>query len=63
MKIQIAEERNLFLILKRSIIDIYNHLGYSILISILWLLFAYPFGVLINTGLTIFMENLQKEWK
>jgi len=57
MKVKIAEERNLFLILKRVVIDLYNHLGYSLLISVLWFLPFFPFAVFIHQALRTFLED------
>ncbi|HEY8391679.1 MAG TPA: DUF624 domain-containing protein [Capillibacterium sp.] len=58
MRIKIAEERNLFLILKQSAIDIYNHLGYSLLISVLWcMVVLLPLLLIINPMLQMFLED------
>ena len=52
------KERNVFLIFKQAVIDIYNHIGYSLLISVLWFLFFIPFALLIFNGLLVYLERL-----
>ena len=49
--------RNLFFILKRTVVDIYNHLGYSMLISILWCLVFIPFAHTIVRALLSALET------
>jgi len=48
-----TKERNLFVIIKQTVVDIYNHLSYSMLISVLWSFVFIPFaGTIFNALLT-----------
>lgn len=38
-------ERSLFFILKQTVVDIYHHLGYSMLVSVIWFIVFFPFAV------------------
>lgn len=50
-------ERNLFVIVKRAVIDIYNHLGYSLLVSLLWFLVCIPVTFILFEILLIGLEQ------
>jgi hypothetical protein len=52
------KERNIFLLVKRSVIDIYNHLGYSLLVSFLWFLVFIPVGVI---AFNILITSLEQQ--
>ena len=51
------KERNLFFILKQTVVDIYHHLGYSMFISILWFVVFIPFVFTIFNALLSALET------
>lgn len=51
-------ERNLFALLKQTVSDIYNHLGYSMLVSVIWFFVTVPFFVII---LNILLGSLEAQ--
>ena len=53
----VNKERNIFLILKRSVIDIYNHLGYSLLVSFIWFLVFIPIAAILFNMLMVNLEQ------
>ena len=51
------KKRNIFLVLKQSVIDIYNHLGYSLLVSVLWFLVSIPITFIFFDMLMVSLEQ------
>ena len=51
------KKRNIFLVLKQSVIDIYNHLGYSLLVSVLWFLVSIPVTFIFFDMLMVSLEQ------
>ena len=49
--------RNILLILKNTVIDLYNHIGYSMLISIIWFFSVLHLGMFFYNSLRIYLEN------
>jgi uncharacterized membrane protein YesL len=49
--------RNIFLILKNAVIDLYNHIGYSMLISIIWFISVLPLGMLFYNSFIVYLKT------
>lgn len=47
---------NLFIVLKDTVVDAYNHIGYLLFSSVLWLLAVVPFGTFVYLTLQIELE-------
>lgn len=49
--------RNLLVILKESLVGMYNNLGYTLLSSLIWVLVTLPFAVFLMTTLQVELES------
>ncbi len=49
--------QNILLILKNAVIDLYNHIGYSMLISLIWFFSVLPLGMFFFNSLRIYLET------
>ncbi len=57
MTLEKKDKRNIILIFKDAFIDLYNHIGYSMLISALWFFSFIPFGVFLYNSVHVYLEN------
>lgn len=51
--------RSLWEVVKRSLIDLYEHMGYTFLLSLIWFFMMIPVGVLVYNSVLLYLE--QKE--
>ncbi|NLW56239.1 MAG: hypothetical protein GX050_06435 [Firmicutes bacterium] len=52
-----TKKTNILFILKDAVIDLYNHIGYTMLISVLWFFTILPLGVFLLNTLRVYFAN------
>lgn len=57
MAVENKNKPNILLILKDAVIDLYNHIGYSMVISVLWFFTIIPLGVFLFNSIRVYLTN------